>query len=68
MLLVSRDCRYMKGRTLYDSFNSTIDELNRVFASKYKVLSTGRTAQSDNIRNKIQIYKEQETKDTIGGF
>ncbi|KAI0235727.1 Spindle and kinetochore-associated protein 1 [Lamellibrachia satsuma] len=58
----------MKGRILYDSLNSTIDELNQVFSSKYKILSTPKSGQSDNTRNKIQTYKEQETKDTKGLF
>ena len=57
----------MKGRILYDSLNSTIDDLNQVFLSKYKILTTPRSAQSDQIRNKIHTYKEQETKDTKGG-
>ena len=58
--------RYMKGRMNYTQVNTAIDELNKAFSEKYKVLGMKRTTLNDLNKKRYERYKEQETKDTKG--
>ena len=56
----------MKGRMNYTQVNTAIDELNKAFSEKYKVLGMKRTTLNDLNKKRYERYKEQETKDTKG--
>ena len=56
----------MKGRMNYTQVNTVIDELNKAFSEKYKVLGMKRTTLNDLNKKRYERYKEQETKDTKG--
>ena len=58
----------MKGRLTYEQINSSIDELNKVFAAKYKLMTIPSKAQMDSVKKKIKAYKGQENKETKGRF
>ncbi|XP_078313426.1 SKA complex subunit 1-like [Crassostrea virginica] len=58
--------KYMKGRMNYTQVNTAIDELNKAFSEKYKVLGMKRTTLNDLNKKRYERYKEQETKDTKG--
>lgn len=60
--------RYMKGRMNYSQVNTAIDELNKAFSEKYKVLGMKRTTLNDLNKKRYERYKEQESKDTKGQF
>ena len=59
--------RYQRGRLNYEQINASIDEFNSALTTKYKLLATAKSKQSDRVRKAIWDYKEQETKDTKGG-
>ena len=50
----------------YEQINSSIDEFNAALTTKYKLIATPKSKQSDRVRKAIWEYKEQETKDTKG--
>lgn len=58
--------KYMKGRMNYSQVNTAIDELNKAFSEKYKVLGMKRTTLNDLNKKRYERYKEQESKDTKG--
>lgn len=58
----------MKGRMNYSQVNTAIDELNKAFNEKYKVLGMKRTTLNDLNKKRYERYKEQESKDTKGQF
>ena len=67
MLYVFFRFRYQRGRLNYEQINASIDEFNSALTTKYKLLATAKSKQSDRVRKAIWDYKEQETKDTKGG-
>jgi len=60
--------KYMKGRLTYEQINSSIDEMNKVFAAKYKLMTIPSKAQMDSVKKKIKAYKGQENKETKGVY
>lgn len=56
----------MKGRLTFQQINSTIEQVNSAFNSKYKLLATPRSKQSIKVKDKIVAYREQENADTAG--
>ncbi|XP_076465941.1 SKA complex subunit 1-like isoform X2 [Babylonia areolata] len=60
--------KYMKGRLSYQQVNTVIDELNKVFTAKYKLLKQKKSTMSDVNRKRYETLKMQETKDTRGVF
>ena len=56
----------MKGRLTYSQLNAAIDELNKPFQEKYKILAMKRSALNDANRKRFEKFKLQETKDTSG--
>lgn len=60
--------KYMKGRLTYSQLNAAIDELNKPFQEKYKILAMKRSALNDANRKRFEKFKLQETKDTSGEY
>ncbi|XP_048732035.2 spindle and kinetochore-associated protein 1-like isoform X2 [Ostrea edulis] len=58
--------KYMKGRMNYNQMNTAIDELNKAFSEKYRILGMKRITLNDQNRKRYEKYKEQESKDTKG--
>lgn len=58
----------MKGRLSYDNINSMIDGINLTVTSKYAIMHKSPKTLSDFKRKKYHKYKEQENKNTKGGF
>ena len=56
----------MKGRLGYNQINTMVDEFNKAFKEKYKILGMKRTFLSDVNRKRYEIYKLQESKETKG--
>lgn len=50
----------------YNQLNAAIDELNKPFVEKYKILGMKRLTLNDVNRKRYEKYKLQETKDTAG--
>ena len=46
--------------------NSAVDELNKAFAGKYKILFTSKQGRTENIKKRITAYREQDNKDSKG--
>lgn len=60
--------KYMKGRLTYSQLNASIDELNKPFKEKYKILAMKRSTLNDVNRKRFEKYKLQETNDTSGEY
>lgn len=60
--------KYMKGRISYTQLNAAVDELNKPFNEKYKILGMKRITLNDINRKRYEKYKLQETKDTAGEY
>ena len=60
--------RYMKGRLSYQQVNTFIDELNKAFTAKYKLLRQKKSTMNDRNRKLYAALKMQESKDTKGTF
>ncbi|XP_067667220.1 spindle and kinetochore-associated protein 1-like [Haliotis asinina] len=60
--------KYMKGRLTYNQLNSVIDDLNKTFQAKYKILKMKRTKLSDVNRKRYETFKLQESKDCKDTF
>ena len=66
MSFFSSFIRYMKGRLSYQLMNSVIDELNKAFIAKYKLLRQKKSTMNDRNRKRYETLKMQESKDTKG--
>ncbi|KAK6178908.1 hypothetical protein SNE40_011390 [Patella caerulea] len=60
--------KYMKGRVTYNQVNSLVDELNKTFIAKYKILHMKKSTMNDISRKRFENYKIQENKDTEGVY
>ena len=56
----------MKGRLTYQQVNTVIDELNKAFTAKYKLLRQKKSTLNDRNRKRYETLKMQESKDTKG--
>ncbi|XP_071080281.1 SKA complex subunit 1-like [Haliotis cracherodii] len=56
--------KYMKGRLTYNQLNGVIDDLNKTFLAKYKILKMKRSKLSDVNRKRYESFKLQESKDS----
>ena len=57
----------MKGRLSYQQVNAAIDELNKAFTAKYKLMKQKKSTMNDFHRKRYETLKMQESKDTRGG-
>ncbi|ESO89588.1 hypothetical protein LOTGIDRAFT_124768 [Lottia gigantea] len=60
--------KYMKGRVMYNQVNTLLDELNKTFTAKYKIVHQKRSTMNDLARKRNENYKSQQTKDTEGVY
>lgn len=60
--------KYIKGRMNYNQVNTMMDEINKAYKEKYKILAMKRTTLSDVNRKRYEKFKLQETKDTTGEY
>ena len=58
--------KYIRGRLAYDSVNIAVEELNRAFEIKYKLIAVPRGQLSDAEIKKRKAYKAQEIKEVDG--
>ncbi|XP_033750404.1 spindle and kinetochore-associated protein 1-like [Pecten maximus] len=58
--------KYIKGRMNYNQVNTMMDEINKAYKEKYKVLAMKRTTLSDVNRKRYEKFKLQESKETTG--
>ncbi len=56
----------MKGRITYDQINTAVDELNKAFDAKYKLIATPKSGRTESVKKKMAVYKQQENKDSKG--
>ncbi|XP_025076926.1 spindle and kinetochore-associated protein 1-like [Pomacea canaliculata] len=59
---------YMKGRITYPQINFFVEELNKVFKAKYKLLKQKKSSLSEPNRARYETLKMQESKDTTGVY
>ncbi|KAK7116830.1 SKA complex subunit 1-like [Littorina saxatilis] len=60
--------KYMKGRLSYQQANTVVDELNKAFTAKYKLMKIKKSTMNDSQRKRWDTLKMQESKDTKGVF
>lgn len=60
--------KYMRGRLTYTQVNSAVDEINKAFVGKYKILRMKKSTLNDVNRKRYEKYKQQESKDTTGEY
>ncbi|KAK3096495.1 hypothetical protein FSP39_000715, partial [Pinctada imbricata] len=60
--------KYMKGRITYNNVNNAIDELNKAYKEKYKILGMKPSQLNDVNRKRYETYKQLETKDTVAEY
>ncbi|KAK3608167.1 hypothetical protein CHS0354_034125 [Potamilus streckersoni] len=60
--------KYMKGRMNYKQVNAMIDEMNKAYGAKYKLLKQKKSSLNDVNRKRYELYKLQESKDTAGCY
>ncbi|OWF34876.1 spindle and kinetochore-associated protein 1-like [Mizuhopecten yessoensis] len=58
--------KYIKGRMNYNQINTMMDEINKAYKEKYKILSMKRTTLNDVNRKRFEKFKLQESKETTG--
>ncbi|XP_060085913.1 spindle and kinetochore-associated protein 1-like [Ylistrum balloti] len=58
--------KYIKGRMTYNQVNTMMDEINKAYKEKYKILAMKRTTLSDVNRKRYEKFKLQESKETTG--
>lgn len=58
----------MKGRITYQQINFFVEELNKVFKAKYKLLKQKKSSLSEPNRARYETLKMQESKDTTGKY
>ena len=58
----------MKGRITYTQVNSAIDELNKAYKEKYKIMGMKKSTLNDVNRKRYEAFKLLESKDTAGLF
>ncbi|RWS31672.1 spindle and kinetochore-associated protein 1-like protein [Leptotrombidium deliense] len=58
--------KYMRGRVTYEMINGAVTDFNRAIADKYKLMSTHSSKYSEEELKKYQLYKSQESADTVG--
>ena len=58
--------RYMKGRMSYKQINSVIDELDKTFEIKYKLLRQKKSTLPEKKKQIYTAYKEQENAQSQG--
>lgn len=56
----------MKGRLTYNKINSVIDEINKTFEIKYKLLRQKKSTLPEKKKQIYKAYKEQENAQTQG--
>ncbi|KAL3865690.1 hypothetical protein ACJMK2_043054 [Sinanodonta woodiana] len=60
--------KYMKGRMNYKQVNAMIDEMNKAYGVKYKLLKQKKSSLNDVNRKRYELYKLQESKETAGCY
>ena len=58
----------MKGRLTYNSVNNMVDGINLTLTTKYDLMHNKPSKLSGAKAKKYYQYKEQENKNTKGGF
>merc|ERR1712002_230597 len=58
--------KYQKGRITYAMINHFVDEINKVITAKYSLLTIPKKDLTQNVRDKILMYKNQHNKETKG--
>ena len=56
----------MKGRMKYEQINDAVDQFNIALKAKHAILMTPKSSQSEKIKAKLKVYRDQKTKDTKG--
>lgn len=58
--------KYMKGRLTYNKINSVIDEINKTFEIKYKLMHQKKSTLPEKKKQIYKAYKEQENAQAQG--
>jgi len=58
--------KYMKGRLTYERVNSIIEQLDKVFSEKYKLMKLKTGSLNDLNRKRVEVFRLQENSDTEG--
>lgn len=58
----------MKGRLTYQKVNAVIEQIDRVFMEKYKIMKQRTASLNEVHRKQVEAFRLQENKDTEGLF